>query len=99
MTTTMKPQVKYMKGNEKYDIRSPKELIDFGMSIADAISYFNIFQYYKKCGGPKSDLEHEYNMNQQSIIMKSIIQQAIKNKIEKQTVDKDWVFRKWKNNK
>jgi hypothetical protein len=88
-----------MKGNEKYDIRSPQELIDFGMSIADAISYFNIFQYYKKCGGPKTDLEHEYNMNQQSIIMKSIIQQAIKNKIEKQAVDKKLVFCKWKNDR
>jgi len=92
-------KVTYMKGNEKYDIRSPQELIDFGMSITDAISYFNIFQYYKLCGAPETELEHEYNMNQQSIIMKSIIQQAIKNKIEKQAVDKKWVFCKWKNDR
>ena len=148
MTTTMKPQpllrpqnqnrnqIKYMKGTDKYDIRSPHELIKFGLSVTDAISYFNIFQYYKTCSTPFtlvpettlplpsvtlvtnldfnselflrsgsaelkspkwSDLEHEYNMVQQTIIMKSIIQQVIKNKVENQIVDKNWVIRKWKN--
>lgn len=96
---TMKPQVKYMKGTEKYDIRSPEELIDFGMSVIDAISYFNIFQYYKtsKVVCAQQSLDHEYDMDQQSIVLKSIIQQVIKNKVEHQVVNKGWVIRKWEN--